>query len=317
MFLSQLSLLFSFLLIERKTSVFSSNSQAVITHSKSIISETNILSAKLNEFVKSVTQTALKLQAEATQYQTKELQTLITQSDRIEEQLKRFHEATQVMQEKDGVSDEVLGVIQSTLKDTCVRLKASSDAWGESLQKSCAAICKDVESSSVSGFVAVEKALKAMGSLVETIEREAQEYVHSEHKSILQANNLADDTVNTEITRLRQQNEMLTRLLENERTQSERAKDELIQRVSGLLGEFTKERDRKLTEVVSALQRSNAGAEEGMQAFGNKHADLLVAMGKRGEKVGAILDKRSGEGKRTRDGALKVVTVSSFWPIMD
>jgi kinesin family member 11 len=211
-----------------------------------------------------------------------------------------------VMQEKDDVSSEALDVIQSTVKETYERFKSGFDAWGVTLQKNCEAMCQEVESNSVAGLATVEKALKVMGSLVEAIVREGREYVRAERESALQANVATENTVKAEVARLRQQNEALTRLLENERAQSERAKDQLIQRVSGLLGEFTKERDKKLTDTVSVLQDNNAKAEEGIRSFGNQHAEVTAVMGKRGEKIDAVLEKRGGEGKRTRDGALKV-----------
>jgi kinesin family protein 11 len=152
----------------------------------------------------------------------------------------------------------------------------------------------------------MEKTLKAMSSLVETIVREAQEYLHAEQNSITQADTLADNMVNTEITRLRQQNETLSRLLESERSQSERAKDQLIERISGLLAEFTKERDRSLTDAVVSLQKSNGKAEEDVKILSAGHAELSASMIKRCKITGTSLNKRSGEAKRTRDGTLKV-----------
>jgi kinesin family protein 11 len=145
-----------------------------------------------------------------------------------------------------------------------------------------------------------------MGSLVETIVREAQECLRAEQNSITQAGILADNMVNTEITRLRQQNETLSHLLESERLQSERAKDQLIQRISGLLVEFTKERDKNLTDAVVSLQTSNGKAEEDVKILAAGHAELSTSMSKRCEGTGTSLNKRSGEAKRTRDGTLKV-----------
>jgi len=286
--------------------VFSSNSKAVLKHSDTIFSETNALSAKLAEFLKILSQSADKLRADAMQYQAKELKALSTQSERIEQQLKGMHTRLAGMQEKEDVSSAAIGSVETTLQDISDRLKNGLETWGLGLRKGCEDICKEAESGTLSGIASMEKALKALGSLVETIACDAQDYVRAEQKSIAQADLLANKMVNTEITRLRQQNEMLSRLLENERLQSERAKDELIQRISGLLAEFTKERDRNLTDAVVALQESNGAAEEEVKMLSAGHAEITAAMSRRGENTGTSLNKRNGEAKRTRDGTLKV-----------
>jgi kinesin family protein 11 len=161
----------------------------------------------------------------------------------------------------------------------------------------------------------VESALKAIGSLIETLVRNAREYVDSERESVLQAKALANTAANTEIDRLQEQNVVLTKLLESENLKAEKAKDELIQRVSGLLGEFTSARDRSLREAVSGVQASNAKAEEEMQQFGTKHGEMMDGMVAKAGELAVSMERKGTEGKRTRDGALKVSS-SSLLPMV-
>jgi kinesin family member 11 len=149
----------------------------------------------------------------------------------------------------------------------------------------------------------VVSALKAMGSLIDTIINNTRAYVDSERESVLQAKAL---TANAEIARLRGQNAILTKLLESEKIKAERTKDELIQRVSNLLGEFTFARDRSLREVVSNVQAQNAKAEAEMQQFGTAHGEMMDEIMARGGESAVSMETRGTEGKRTRDGALKV-----------
>ena len=149
-------------------------------------------------------------------------------------------------------------------------------------------------------------ALKAMGSLIDTIINNTRAYVDSERESVLQAKALTNTAANAEIARLRGQNTILTKLLESEKIKAERAKDELIQRVSNLLGEFTSARDRSLREVVSNVQAQNAKAEAEMQQFGTAHGEMMDEIMARGGESAVSMETRSTEGKRTRDGALKV-----------
>ena len=79
------------------------------------------------------------------------------------------------------------------------------------------------------------------------------EYIGAERKSLQEAKTLAKTTADTEVVRLQQQNTLLARLLEQEKQSADRARDELIQRVSVLLGDFTAERNRSLKESFSEM----------------------------------------------------------------
>ncbi|KIJ11285.1 hypothetical protein PAXINDRAFT_15821 [Paxillus involutus ATCC 200175] len=99
-----------------------------------------------------------------------------------------------------------------------------------------------------SNFIAVKDALKVIGSLIDTIVDEAKAR--------------ADEMSRAEITHLQAQNALLTHTLELEKIRSEGAKDELVQRVSGLLGEFVAAQDQELREVFSGVMKGNTKAEE-------------------------------------------------------
>jgi kinesin family protein 11 len=145
-----------------------------------------------------------------------------------------------------------------------------------------------------------------MGGLVENVVREARSFVEAERDSVVEAKMLASNAAAAEMSRLRNQNELLTRMLEDEKLRGEKAKDELLQRVSGLLGEFTKERDRGLWDAAGILQDRNVKAEEGMKLFERKHGEIVEAMAAKGKEVARGVEEQGGFAKRTRDGGLKV-----------
>lgn len=152
----------------------------------------------------------------------------------------------------------------------------------------------------------MEKAFKSLGAITETILEEAQGYIASEQKSLQEAKALAENTSKAEVTRLKQQNALLTRLLETERLKAERAKDELLKRISGLLNNFTLERDQSLREAFTEMTESNSTAEAGMLKLGKEQGQTLDAIVGKGNEWSTSLSRRAGEGKRTRDGGFKV-----------
>lgn len=145
-----------------------------------------------------------------------------------------------------------------------------------------------------------------MGAVVDTVLEEAQDYVETERKSLQEAKAMADNTSKAEIIRLQQQNALLNRLLESEREKAEHAQEELLKRISGLLGTFVSDRDRSLRETFSEMTESNTNAEAGMVRLGKDQGERLDAVVDKGREWSTTLNKKEGELKRTRDGAFKV-----------
>ena len=96
------------------------------------------------------------------------------------------------------------------------------------------------------------------------------------------------------------------KLLELERQKSEKAKDMLITRISGLLGEFMVERDRSLRETFEQMRNRNVVGEGEMEKCERENEERIVGIIRAGEDWTNSLVRRGAEGKRLRDGAIKV-----------
>ena len=152
----------------------------------------------------------------------------------------------------------------------------------------------------------VEKAFQELGALTEAIKQEALDFIATERKTLQEAKALADNTTNTEILRLKQQNALLTRLLETERIEAKRSADALLERIAGLLEDYTSERDRSLRGTFSEMTESNAAAEHEMQQLGQIQGQQLDAAVARGSAWSQHLTKRGIQGKRLRDEGIEV-----------
>jgi hypothetical protein len=159
----------------------------------------------------------------------------------------------------------------------------------------------------------MDKAVKAMSLLVDTILREAQEHIDRERKSVLDAKALAEAAAGDEIRRLKEQNAHLARLLQAERSKSEKAKDDLIKRISGLLGDFVSDRDRSLREAFADIEEGNEKAQGALKEFSTEEVAIADGVAARGKEWALGLEKKAGENKRLRDGSLKVRTLTC-WP---
>ena len=112
--------------------------------------------------------------------------------------------------------------------------------------------------------------------------------------------------------RLKQQNALLTRLLETERSEAKRSADALLDRIAVLLGDYTAERDRSLRETFSEMAESNSAAEHDMQQLGQKQGQQLDDAVTRGSTWSQHLTKRGAEGKRLRDEGIEVCSGRKF-----
>ncbi|THH33841.1 hypothetical protein EUX98_g250 [Antrodiella citrinella] len=298
--------------LDRRNSVFSANSRAVKGHVQTISAETRTFSSKLEDFVKLSTQHISQLKSESEQYQLKEIEALTGISARISEQLEKVRDGLKVIHAKDEAADAATSDIQTAVEETQEIVRTSFTNWAEQLRTYCETTYKATETTSIATVTTVEKTFKSLGSIAELLLQEAQDYIVAERKALLEAKALADSTSQGEIVRLQQQNALLVRLLESEKVKSERAKDELIRRISGLLGDFTTERDRSLKEAFSEMSDSNAAAEQGMVKLGKQQGQQLESVIANGTQWAGSLEKRRGELKRNRDGGLKhLMTLST------
>lgn len=131
-------------------------------------------------------------------------------------------------------------------------------------------------------------------------------FVKAEGESALQAKAITDEMSRAEISHLQTQNVLLLQALEAEKFKSEKAKEELVQRMSSLLDGFVTVRHQELSEAFGAVVKGNVRAEEELGKFGQRHERLVNHANSRGAELSASFARKGTEGKRLRDGAMKV-----------
>ncbi|CDO71222.1 hypothetical protein BN946_scf184863.g18 [Trametes cinnabarina] len=296
--------------LDRKTSAFGSNLKAVSSHSKTLSSETQTMATSVDSFLKLAAQHLHKVRNETEQFQMKELEALSAISNRLKDQLERVQEGLQLIRSKEDASKEAIDTIRNVIGEAQDNMKSDFAAYAEELSRHCAAICEGTETSGLASCGAVQRAFQELSSLTEAVKQEALEFVAAERKTLQEAKALADNITNTEILRLKQQNALLTRLLETERIEAKRSADALLERIAGLLGDYTNERDRSLRQTFSEMTESNTAAEHDMRQLGEKQGQQLEDAVVRGSAWSEELTKRGVEGKRLRDGGIKALNTA-------
>jgi kinesin family protein 11 len=165
---------------------------------------------------------------------------------------------------------------------------------------------QQAELAGLTGFNLFEKALLSVGSILEAVVKDANEHIVKESKGAEEAGSLTTKMIATENVRLREQNERLLWLLDQERLKSEEAKGQLLEKVSGLLGEFTKERDRSLQEVFVQVKRGNDAVAGNLDAFERDYGSIAAGITSSRNNLRESLAQRTKEQKRSHDEAFSV-----------
>ena len=139
-----------------------------------------------------------------------------------------------------------------------------------------------------------------------------------ERKHSTEVKSLAESQAEEQIRYLKEQNAQLTRLLQHERMKSEHMKNDLTERVSGLLSEFVTERNRSLEEAFTKMKQENGRVEGTLNGFTEEYSRKADDVMTRNQELSTLLEKKGEQCKRLRDGANKVIwVISSFCSAID
>ena len=139
-----------------------------------------------------------------------------------------------------------------------------------------------------------------------------------ERKHNTEVTSLAESQAEEQIRYLKEQNAQLTRLLQHEKSKSERMKNHLVERVSGLFNEFVTERDRSLEEAFTKIKQENGQVENTLNGFAEEYSRKADEVMTRNQELSTLLEKKGEQCKRLRDGAIKVISViTPFYSTID
>ena len=117
----------------------------------------------------------------------------------------------------------------------------------------------------------VSTVLGSTADLVDNVINTSRQHLLAEAQAAERSKALAHQTAAAEIVRLRAQNDMLTRMLSEEKTKTAKLRTELVQNLTNMIVGFTDAQDASWTQAVEGVQKAN---EEGMGEM-EKYGDLV------------------------------------------
>ena len=294
------------LLSDRKESVLHSNLQAVEVHGKTITSAAKILSQKLDEYAESHASRVAILQRITQEFEGKQSEALEACGSLVQKQLQGVEDTLRSMRSHDSVETQALESLRKVVESTQHTFQTGFKQWAEKMTATNEQTYVQLDQTLARAFTEFDRTTKGLHSLLESVIASASKFADSEHQSILVAQKLVDDATQAENSRLRQQNENLLHMLELQRAEGTQAKDSLIQRISGLLGEFMEARDHDLRKLVNPVAADNESAIGYMDGLSEQHRAVTSQIKKEGVALNRGLDKGRAQSKVMADELNKV-----------
>ncbi|KAG8930286.1 kinesin motor protein cin8, partial [Tulasnella sp. 417] len=223
-------------------------------------------------------------------------------------QLKRLAEAAETIRAKDAAESEATSELTATLRSTTETIIQTFADWEGDLNESCQVLTGEIVAACEAGVETATKAFKSAITTIEDITKEAQDFVHAERQAMTDIISISEEASAAEISRLRNQNNLLTTLLDSEKVKAEKMRDDLIKQVSSLLCGFTDARDKSMREAINSVR---ADIREGQQQMGEVE-ERARSVGRGAEvrykEVEGRVNSLSGEGRRVGEGGLKALS---------
>ena len=143
--------------------------------------------------------------------------------------------------------------------------------------------------SNASHLANVETAMRSLQVMVSGIVQQTHKHTQAEKRKIARIRLLSEAASQREVTSLREQNQLLTSLLEDERTQSTEMRERLAKGISDLVLGYTAERDESLSKAIGSVQSKMTASEANASAFVEDHGKQMDALEQKAQEHNASL----------------------------
>ena len=285
----------------------------MVSENEKLISKlTNILTTKLGEFSQLLHDTRNNLEQETKEYQSSHALAL---ENRIREISDHFDKAQGLFKRiecGEVIEENSIAVLKHQIETSVEAFNTGISSWGNELAATCNRLCEESATTNIEQITILEESSTTLSSFIENISQKIQAYLNTELSALDEIQALAKNLVAKEMSSLRRQNEILAKMLLEERKNGEKAKNDLLQRVSGLLGDFMQKRDDSLKESIGNLQRSNKEVEDLLNSTYVQQVSAHEDMITRTKKSGLYLDEVNGQGLDSKKLAEGVGVMHSF-----
>lgn len=271
-----------------------------------IQSFTKTLTAKLAELGQLSSRNLASLENQTKKHQISEQQSLSKHVQMINEHFSKAQGFFQQIEENVTIEDNVLRGLKNEIETASTSFKGEVVTWRKTLQTSSNQLCEEYAASSTAHISLLEESASILHSLVEAIAKHVRTYLKNEQSTISEVQSLSGTAATRETAHLKRQNEILAQMLMNERKHSEKAKADLLQQMSGMLGEFMQKRDDHLRESIGNLQQSNKEVEEILASTHQRQTTIFDNLTSENAQLKTQVNEISDQERQAQAGTIQV-----------
>lgn len=275
--------------LERKTQVEQNNQGLVDEYRMAISGQMAQLAQTSAQFRELQENFANRLRSKLRAHQTDEQAALAQQTETINAGLNALRNLTaslgsELEVDQTRIQEVTAGIatlkeqVTSVLEDR--RTTLSSD-WTE--------LQKQLLESNASHLTNSENAMRSLQEIIHGIVQQTHKHTQFEKRKIARIRLLSEAASHREVTSLREQNQLLTTLLEDERAKSTRMRERLAKSISDLVLGYTAERDESLIEAIGSVQSKMTASEANASAFVEDHGKQMDALEQKAQEHNASL----------------------------
>ena len=146
----------------------------------------------------------------------------------------------------------------------------------------------------------VSSVLGSTANLVDVVILSTRQHLAAEAEAAEKSKVLAHRTAAAEIVRLRTQNDLLARMLSEEKAKTTKLRTELVQNLTSLIHGFTDAQDESWTNAVEGVKLANEAGMSEMEHYGDQVELISEERERRAEGIEMELQGVQGQAKRQR-----------------
>jgi kinesin family member 11 len=284
----------------------------VTKYGKETLSSANEVASSIEEHNTSASQIHTNLVNEAQQLASSTKEALESGIHTLQERGESSRSLFDKIQADDESESKLFKGLEQELQTAHSAFENQMTSWRSTVQVALTQSCTQTGTTIKAHNATVEQSVDGLHSALEEVVRKARQFLTEQRNIVAEMKQSADQQSSSEVARLKEENAWLSSIVDEERKKAEASKDQLIHRISGLLGSFLQERDASLRAAVEDVKESHNGEAEASQAYYSQQDKRMLGLGEKSKMFESTVQMGSREGKRKREIVDEVCFPSVF-----
>ncbi|KAF5315601.1 hypothetical protein D9611_004710 [Ephemerocybe angulata] len=293
--------------IERKANVLTTNSRLVSKHGQQLASSSKDISKSFDHYLRAATDLHHAIETQTQDFSVSQAEHIAEATSQMDEQFKTLQQQFQSLAAGEEADTKLFTGLQESLEQAHSAFEDELANWGESVKDTVQQSCGEASTTANNQMVDIGRAVDSLQAALESIVRQAKGFVEEQRHLVAEIKEYSNAQAAAEIARLKKQNQMLSQMIASERDKANVAKDDLVQRVTGLLDNFLQGRDDSLKSATRELQRENDGFASAKKVEQTNHLKTCDAAETRIQSFDGALQQRVRENKRKHEEITKTI----------